>query len=1096
VADDSRRGAPPVTGREERRLVTALFVDLRGSTSLAEQYDVEDVRELLAWFVDAVISVVEAYGGVVKDLAGDGVLALFGAPAAREDDPERAVRAGLDVQRRLAGVASRAAAELGIPDVAARVGVETGRVVAGPVGSGGRVEYGVTGDAVNVAARLQGLASAGGVLVGPVTVRQVGARIRWGDPVELVVRGRTDPVVARQALGVAVDAAGPPRALVGATVRADEAAWGRRRERSELGALVTALAAGRGGTALLSGEPGIGKTWLVTDAADTARALGAESWWVRCTAWDRATPFGALGGLLAGYGSESTDGGTPAATPEVRRGRTLAAVRDVVARRVEAGPLCIVVEDLHWADPSTLDAVAVLAEAARALPVLLVATAREPAGLADVLGGPATVVELDLGPLPEDDARALLDRLVGPGALPADVVVDVLAASGGNPLYLHEFVAGWHDAGLGSASSDEQTRDAVRRAGIPASLERLVLARLDGLGAGQREVVGAVSVLRTDFDAELAAEVLGEPVSDELGKALDDLVDRGQLARGGGRYEFRHTLVRDVAEASLLRGQRRDLNRRAAEAVLRRADGGSPGRLAAYWERAGEPALAYECHLAAERAAASVSALPESLAHVEAACRLAPTLDLDRAETVVLRIRRATLRGRTGDATGARSDAAEAAREAALLGRDDLRQQALEELALALEGAVDYEASVRVQQDALDLARARGDTAGVVRGHARLAINAANRLRYADADEHARSALELAAEAGDDGSVATALDAAKQVALQLGDGDRMEQFAERLSSLDEAAGDTWREQFVQIERGYLATNRGRWAAAESMLRRGLALNREIGDLGNEPMHLAQLSALERVRGRYAEAAAYGERAVAEATRRGHAEWVAWAQVHLAQLHLDVGQWRAAAVSARSAADAAASAHVRLHEVRAQGALARALAAGGDQPGAEHALEACRATLRDVTLPAGSMCLLAWDAYAAVGQVLGGRGDLAAAQAVVGPVLAAARTAGYVEATGCLLLVDARLLLATREHEAARARAAEAAEIADRHGLRPVAWRAAAVLATIGEDADGRRRALDRLDHVTGELAATMTDPEMRLSFDALQQRARGDLTWL
>jgi len=291
--------------REDRRLVTALFVDLRGSTTLAEQHDVEDVRELLRWFTTTAIRVVESFGGVINDLAGDGVLALFGAPTTREDDPERAVRAGLCFQHEMGSIARRATAELGFADVGARVGIETGRVVAGPVGGGGRIEYGVTGDAVNVAARLQALAPVGGVLVGPETVGQVGDRVRWGEPLTLTLKGRTAPVTARLAIALAeadANGSGPP--ANGSSP--DPPLVGRVLELRRVLRAVDDLIAGTGATIAVCGDVGIGKSALVARAAQAAAAGGAEIWRIRCSPWESAAPFAAIRSLIG-----STSAWTP-----------------------------------------------------------------------------------------------------------------------------------------------------------------------------------------------------------------------------------------------------------------------------------------------------------------------------------------------------------------------------------------------------------------------------------------------------------------------------------------------------------------------------------------------------------------------------------------------------------------------------------------------------------------------------------------------------------------------------------------------------------------------------------------------------------------
>ena len=192
--------------REERKVVTAVFADVVGSTPLAERLDPEEVRLIVGEAVARMVHAVEEYGGTVKDLAGDGVLALFGAPATHEDDPERAVRAGLDIAQSIADYGRQVASAWGVESFSVRVGVATGPVVVGAVGAGRRIEYGAFGDTVNVAARLQSVASPGTVLVEADTRRLVEPLFEWGPPRDLDLKGRSDRVVAWEASGVHVRA--------------------------------------------------------------------------------------------------------------------------------------------------------------------------------------------------------------------------------------------------------------------------------------------------------------------------------------------------------------------------------------------------------------------------------------------------------------------------------------------------------------------------------------------------------------------------------------------------------------------------------------------------------------------------------------------------------------------------------------------------------------------------------------------------------------------------------------------------------------------------------------------------------------------------
>jgi class 3 adenylate cyclase len=240
--------------REERRVVTALFADLVGSTPLGERLDPEEVRLIVGEAVARIVRRVEAYGGTVKDLAGDGVLALFGAPTAHEDDTERAVRTGLAVVEEIDVYGEDVARGWGVEPLRVRIGVASGPVVVGEIGAGSRVEYGATGDAVNVAARLQGHAEPGGVLVADAARRLVEPLFAWGEERTLDLRGRDEPVTASPALGAHEEGA-KVRGLEGAQVRL----VGRQRELDLVREAVDQVMAGAGAILFVTGEPGIGK---------------------------------------------------------------------------------------------------------------------------------------------------------------------------------------------------------------------------------------------------------------------------------------------------------------------------------------------------------------------------------------------------------------------------------------------------------------------------------------------------------------------------------------------------------------------------------------------------------------------------------------------------------------------------------------------------------------------------------------------------------------------------------------------------------------------------------------------------------------------
>ncbi|MGH7540799.1 MAG: adenylate/guanylate cyclase domain-containing protein, partial [Gemmatimonadota bacterium] len=251
---------PETTMREERRFVTALFADLVGSTTLAERLEPEELKLVVGDAIARVVGAVEAYGGTVKDLAGDGVLALFGAPVAHEDDPERALLAGLRIVEEMTEFAEEVRRSWGTDGFGVRVGVESGPVVVGAVGAGSRVEYGAMGDAVNVAARLQSHAEPGSVLVGERTAERVEPLFEWGPEERFELKGKDQPVAARPVI-CPMATRTTTRGIEGV----QSPVVGRTRELTLTRELSGAALEGAGAILFVTGEPGIGKTRLISE---------------------------------------------------------------------------------------------------------------------------------------------------------------------------------------------------------------------------------------------------------------------------------------------------------------------------------------------------------------------------------------------------------------------------------------------------------------------------------------------------------------------------------------------------------------------------------------------------------------------------------------------------------------------------------------------------------------------------------------------------------------------------------------------------------------------------------------------------------------
>jgi class 3 adenylate cyclase/tetratricopeptide (TPR) repeat protein len=1050
--------------REERKVVTALFADVVGSTELTERIDPEDARELLGGAVRRMVEAVEAFGGTVKDLAGDGVLALFGAPVTHEDDAERAIRTGLRIVRE---------AKDSEPSLPVRVGIETGLVVLGPVGGGGRVEYGATGDAINTAARLQSHATPGAVLVGDVTRRAAGEWFAWGEELRLELKGKSDVVSAFEVVG---------ERRVLPVVAAAAPMVGRERELERASRIADRALGGEGGVILVVGEPGIGKSRLVEEVRRSVSRPDLTWLEGRCVSYGGSTPYLPLRDLirdalalprdepadepavrqhvrvlgdglddavpyLAGMLGVAGDGATQHLSPETLRLRTLHALRRLVLVLAGRGPVAVVIEDLHWADASTLHALERLVPASEGVPLLFVLTTRgddgtDRAPVVPAAGPSAETIEL--AALPRDRLDELVDALLEGEEIPADLLRRLVETAGGNPFFLAELVRSLIGSGvLARESGTWVVAERGENLELPTTIEKVILARLDTLEASARDALTAASVLgRT-----VALPVLERLIGSDPRPEADELV-RARLFERDGRPDevwFAHALIQEVAYGSLLKRRRRELHASAAAAIEAlwpdRVDE-HLGTLARHHRGAGDLEEARRCHDFAAERAERLHAGEEALEHLTASIELAAELgrtvaDPEVAERVLARAR---VRARTGDAAGARADLEAILAKVDAEAEPRIAMRAHDELGFVLAGAADYRAAMPHLESALDAAAALADPTAEVSALSRLSIVHANRLDFDAALRYGERALHSAEASADERLEAAAMDALKQTALETGDFETLEQLAARLAEIHRRNDDLWLLQFAVFEVAYADLARMRVDRAFAGLEEALSINRRIGDVGNEPLSTAMLGRAHRSRGDYDDALAYGRRAFDLARELGHGEWIAWTAAWLGSTLLELQAFGEAARVLEDGAEAADRSASDLHLVRCLGIGAWAAEHLGERVRAVALAERATSILDRIRVLPPRAYVAGQDAYVGVARVRLARGEPDAAVQLVAPIVEACRDCGWSDGVVEGSLVLAEVALGRGDAAAAVEVAGSAVAEALRTGL-PTAWRA-------------------------------------------------------
>ena len=603
----------------EYKQVTVLFADVVRSMDIAAALDIERLREIMTELVERSAAVLRRYGGTVE-YNGDGVMAIFGAPVALEDHAFRACVAALATQEETNRLAAEVQSRDGVA-VRLRVGLNSGRVIAGDIGSGS-LRYAATGEHVGMAQRIESVAPPGAVMLSESTAQLVEHTVMLAEPEWVHIKGADEPVRAHRLVAIR-----PREGLVG---RAEASLVGRRWEMAALDAMAERATGGRGGVVTVVGPPGIGKSRVARETAALAAGRGVEVLWTFCESHARDIPFYAVSRLLrAGAGVADLDDQAararvreqvpdadpqdvlllddllgiadpdvplPPIDPDARRRRLTALINSVSLARTD--PALHVIEDAHWIDAVSESLLAdFLTVISQAKLMVLITYRPEYEGALTRVHGVQTIA---LAPLGDSDTATLIGELLGPDPSVGDLAAIIAERAAGNPFFAEEMVRELVQRGVLAGERGGYTcRADVAEVSVPATVQAAIAARIDRLSTPARRTLNAASVIGARFEAQLLAALGIDAVLDEVLSA--ELIDQVRFTPSA-EYAFRHPLIRAVAYESQLKSDRAQWHRRVAAAIEARdpvAAEENAALIAEHLETAGDLHAAYGWHMRA-----------------------------------------------------------------------------------------------------------------------------------------------------------------------------------------------------------------------------------------------------------------------------------------------------------------------------------------------------------------------------------------------------------------------------------------------------------------------------------------------------------------
>ena len=784
---------------EERKLVTCLFCDLVGSTQMAAERDPEEVLQIVDGALREMSAAVQAYGGNVARYMGDGVLAFFGAPQALENHAEQAILAGLDIQSRLSAYELEVRNRYGLTEFQARVGINSGYVVAGHV-AGAQGEYTVIGDTVNVASRIEEAAPPHGVLVGESTFRLAGGDTHFDarSQGEIPMKGQAEPLEVFEVKSPLDSSSIKTLAVSRAPLT------GRLAELSQMQQeFQSAVTESMPRAMAIIGEAGIGKTrlrqeftgWLVETEPSTLIWLG------RAFSYSNQTPFGLVGSLLksaleiiptddasqmrqkleAGWSAaedlstehlhglaailalEYPDNKLADLEPRARRKVIFDAVSSFVASYARRSHLVLILEDIQWSDDASLDLIEYMIQSVSKAPLFALLLSRPPDSATD--DSPSVASRLAIGPYSEiqlehlnaGQSSEMIQSLLSTTSVPPGLVDSIVDATQGNPFFIEEIISSLiEDGTLEAANGSWRLANKESELHVPETVQGVLAARIDRLEPELKNVLQHAAIIGRTFWQELLSSLMQQSVDSHLTRLSDqEFVQRRGRDTVVQDWEwiFRHVLVQDVAYDSVLKQLRKAVHHKIADWLevqgADRLEELAP-LLAHHYEEGHAWERAIEFLLRAAERSLGLYALTEAGSFLDRAAELESRQLKGKDPELQFRIHemRGEVRGLEGEFEGAVDDLRLVLAAARRDGDDAKEQRVLVSMGMVYRRADDYENAMSHLSEALDVARSTNDRSGMADALYHLGSVAWSEGDNVRSTEYHQEALEICQDLG------------------------------------------------------------------------------------------------------------------------------------------------------------------------------------------------------------------------------------------------------------------------------------------------------------------------------------------------------------